>query len=180
MRLKTFKIIVFLLLCMFFVDTVSGQSGSRNIRLQIPEIAILDIEPNTTNINLDFTAPGDAGEAVQNDSDNSKWLNYTSCLALGDPDRSINVSVDRVLQGIDLNLTVSNAAGGGGSLGTVSGSAITLSTISNTIINNIGGSYTGDGAFNGYQLEYSLDINDYSQLEEISNESVTVIFTISN
>lgn len=157
----------------------NAQTG-RTIRLIIPEISILDIEPSGSNdISLNFTIPTEAGEGITTSPNNSNWLNYTSCVALGGTSRTISVQSDRVLPGIDLKLQASNAFGGGGTLGSSNGQQ-TISTTQTTIITGIGGSYTGDGVGNGHQLTFQLEVSDYSLVKEVTNDIITITYTISN
>ncbi len=168
-----------LVLCLLSSSFSFSQSFGKNIKLTLPVIAILDIEPNTNNKSLGFEV-SEAGDAITLITKRNKWLNYTSAIELGGSSRNISVSIDRTIQGVDIDLQVFSATGsGGGALGTTVGT-ITLTTLSQIIISGIGGAYTGDGSQNGHKLRYSLNINDYSSLSTLTDETVVVTYTISN
>ena len=77
-----------------------------------------------------------------------------------------------------LKLTISAVSGMySGIIGTNS-SSINLSNIQQVIISGIGGSYTGQGSSNGYNLRFELVISDYSQLRA-GNTSLGITFTIT-
>ena len=161
-------------------NSLCSQNNNHNIPLTIPEIAILDIEPNTSAIVVDFTAPTEAGDPITGDAVVSdKWINYTSCIASGGTVRSINVSIDQMISGVDIKLQAATAVGGGGVLGTPEGEVV-LTTTPILLISNIGGAYTGDGGSSGHQLTYSLEVNDYALINETVNETIVVTYTISN
>lgn len=180
-RIKIFFLIVFIFsgLC----QVILGQSSARHsICLTIPEIAILDIEPQNTPINLSLDIPIESGEALSiTKEDASKWLNYTSAIAPNGANRSITaqISGSSFPEGLNLYLEASNYTGiGAGSLGKTTGKMI-LSTNPKTIINDIGRSYTGNGNRNGHQLKYALGIADYEKLDAAESKEVTIIFTIT-
>lgn len=181
MRLKHQKYCIAVVILLLFIGSKSifAQDNTQDIQLTIPEIAILDIEPNTSAIAVSFTAPTEAGNPiVGNPVLSDKWLNYTSCIA-GGVDRTISVSVDQLILGVDLKLQAGTAIGGGGALGTPAGEVI-VTTIPIALINNIGGSFTGDGGSSGHQLTFSLEVNDYALINEAVNETIVVTYTISN
>lgn len=164
-------------------NTLKGQQSARHpICLVLPEVAIMDIEPNNLPINLQFNAPVDGGEALtSNRMDQSKWINYTSSINRNGSNRAITAQIANggVPNGVELRLEASNFSGSGrGTHGQSSGS-IALTTTPQTIINNIGRSFTGNGTGNGHQLTYSLNILDYSQLDAVENVEVTILFTIT-
>ena len=88
--------------------------------------------------------------------------------------------MDAVVPGLDVRVQAATATGsnGGGTLGTIAGSAITLTAADQQIVSAIGASYTGDGASNGHNLTYSLHANNYTGLFA-STPSVTVTYTIA-
>ena len=58
-----------------------------DVQVTIPEIALLDIEPNMAPITLSMDAPDEGGLPLtisSNGTDNSKWLNYTSAIDLAE------------------------------------------------------------------------------------------------
>lgn len=161
--------------CHFFSQT----SGSKSISVALPVLALLDVEP-AGNITLNFTAPTEAGRAIVNPAGNtSKWINYTSAIAPGGVNRRITASVNQTIPGVDIKIQAATASGaGGGTLGTPLGQ-ITITTTPVTIINGIGGAYTGTGANNGHRLTITIAPNTYSNLSAINNTSVAITYTIT-
>ena len=161
-----------------------GQADQDNVALQfsIPGIAILDIEPaSISEITLMLTADSEAGaeinyaDAVNNDL----WLNYTSAYATGNNNRSITVQIvsGTIPAGVNLSLSPSAYSGNGqGSFGTPV--SLNLSALPQTVISGIGRCYTGDGQNNGHQLNYSLSISNYQDLNNISAATVQIVFTL--
>ncbi|AKK72247.1 hypothetical protein OK18_05975 [Chryseobacterium gallinarum] len=149
------------------------------VTFTLPVVTLMDIEP-AGNISLNFTAPTEAGNALVNPTPNtSKWINYTSAIAPGGLSRRITAAVNTVIQGISIRLQAAAASGaGGGILGTPSAQVI-LTTTPITIINGIGGAYTGNGANNGHQLTISVVPGVYSNLGAQTNTAVTIVYTIT-
>lgn len=169
--------------CCLYGSLVMGQSSARHsICVTIPEIAIVDIEPNNSSINLAVNAPAESGESVSlSKADASKWLNYTSAISPSGANRSVaaQISGNTIPEGLQLYLTASNYKGsGGGTLGKSTGK-IALDNNPKTIISDIGRSYTGNGNNNGHQLTYSLSIDNYEALKAEASQQVTVIVTIT-
>ncbi|MFK7982691.1 MAG: hypothetical protein AB8G86_22115 [Saprospiraceae bacterium] len=176
------KCLLFFIACGFYQLAVGQSSVRHSICLVIPEIAILDIEPNNTTINLSLNAPTESGTAVTfSKEDASKWLNYTSAIAPNGASRSIaaQISGNSIPEGLQLYLEAGNYRGsGGGTLGKSTGK-MALDTSPRTIVSDIGRSYTGNGTNNGHQLKYALSIADYGKLNAETNQQVMVIFTIT-
>lgn len=167
--------LVFLLLS----STAYGQSTVL-VNLNMPSISKMDVEPDKNGFNLALTPPGEAGEGITNQSTNAtKWINFTSAVDFN-TSRKISAQISgATIDGLDLKMAVSTYSGGGdGELGT-SLSSIILSTTPQTIINNIGGAYTGNGVNNGYNLTYSLDVTDFSKLRNAS-KSFSIVFTMTD
>jgi len=179
---RTIKFLLFFIACSFCQLTIAQSSARHSICLVIPEIAILDIEPNNTPINLSLNAPTESGTAMTiAKEDATKWLNYTSAIAPNGASRSIaaQISGSNFPEGLQLFLEAGNYSGsGGGTLGKSTGKMV-LDTSPKTIINDIGRSYTGTGNNNGHQLKYALAITDYEKLSGTTSQEVTIIFTIT-
>lgn len=165
-----------------------SNTDNHTIGVTVPEVALLDIEPAASkNITMGFTAPTEAGLPITAPADNSDlWLNVSSIVtATGgiDPSRKVSVKVDATIPGVDINVTAAADAGNGaGTTGTVSPTAITLTTANQDIVTGIGSCYTGTGANNGYNLTYSIDAQtstNYGNIVANSN-TVTVTHTISD
>lgn len=169
---------------------ISGQSSSSrqllNFTVQIPEIALIDIEPGgAANINLTLSSPTEAGREMNTSvaSDNSLWLNYSSSLAAGrTTTRKVNVQISggEVPAGASIRLSASRYLGSGkGTFGQPSGT-ITLTNSPQTLISGIGGCFTGDGINNGHQLNFSLVVSDYSLLDLAQSSTLRLTYTITD
>lgn len=150
-----------------------------NVTFTLPVVTLMDIEP-AGSIALNFTAPTEAGNPLGNPTPNTtKWINYTSAIASGGLVRRITAAVSPVNPSITIRLQAAAASGaGGGTLGTSSGQ-VNLTTTPITIINGIGGAYTGNGANNGHRLTISVVPNTYSSLSAKANTTFTITYTIT-
>lgn len=167
-------------ICSLFANTLFSQTtGNRNVSVTLPVVTLLDVEPAGT-ITLNFTAPTEAGRAIVNPTGNtSKWINYTSAIASGGLSRQITVSINQTIPGVDIKIQAATASGaGGGTLGTSTGQ-LTITTTPVTIINGIGGAYTGTGTNNGHRLTITIAPNNYSNLSAVNNSSVAITYTIT-
>lgn len=161
-----------------FAQTVTR---THPLRLTLPLISLLDVEPQGTAISLLVGQPLDAGMPLPVTSNNTKWLNYTSCVAAATPSRTVTAKLTGALPaGIGLQLTVSPKSGfGQGVFGTSVGT-LTLTTVATTILSGIRGCYTGNGINNGHQMTYTLLINNYASLTAGTSGALVVTYTISN
>lgn len=178
-----YKLIIFTLFISLITNWGFSQTQTmHDLYFTIPEIAILDIEPNTYDIILTFDSPIEAGDQLEELSDNTKWLNYTSTVTKGGLLRNITAQITSSIgiSGLKMELLVSSYSGRGkGVFGTPVG-AIDLTTTAQTIITGIGGCYTNTGISSGHNLEYNVSINDYSIFEIPATPNIDIIFTISN
>ncbi|RKT00801.1 hypothetical protein [Chryseobacterium defluvii] len=168
------------IICSLFANTLFSQTtGNRNVSVTLPVVTLLDVEPAGT-ITLNFTAPTEAGRAIVNPTGNtSKWINYTSAIAPGGLSRQITASINQTIPGVDIKIQAATASGaGGGTLGTPTGQ-LTITTTPVTIINGIGGAYTGTGTNNGHRLTITIAPNNYSNLSAVNNSSVAITYTIT-
>ena len=152
-------------------------------QVSIPVVALIDIEPQGNNeILLSVPPPLEAGQGMDNSvvSDDRLWLNYTCSRALNGPFRNVQVQVSgQIPAGLLIKLSASpRDPGSGDGLSGMPGPQITLSNSAQTLINGIGGTYTGSGAGKGHQLRYSLEIGDYGLLEQVQNASIQVTYTL--
>jgi hypothetical protein len=168
-----------LILLIFCCQTVFAQtSASADVSISLPSVALLDIEPNNGGFNLNLTAPTEAGNPLTTTAtNNAKWLNFTSAVTAG-ATRRISAQLSGIFPtGIDLKLVIANYAGGGaGTLGSAV-SPIYVNSTEQTVINNIGGAFTGNGTGNGYNLTYSVEIANYSLLKT-QTSTVSIIYTL--
>ena len=169
----------FSILFSFITGFVCAQTTANiSVNFTLPSIALLDLN-NNSGITLSFQTPAEAGAAIVSPAINTtKWINFTSAVAPG-VTRKITAQIvsGTIPNGVQLKLETANYAGAGsGSLGTVT-SPVYLTTTATTFINSIGGAFTGNGTNNGYNLKYSLEIQNYSLLRN-TNTSFTVIYTL--
>ncbi|MBO6517862.1 MAG: hypothetical protein JJ975_15055, partial [Bacteroidia bacterium] len=94
------------------------------------------------------------------------------------------ISNNSVPGGMLLKVTAQSDAGNGdGKMGTSAGQ-ITLTSSDQTVVNGIGSCYTGDGANNGHNLTYSLELDptagSYADIDFDEDVTLTITYTISN
>ena len=165
-----------------------GATDNHKITINIPEVAILDLESATSkDITLAPTKPTEAGSALDfsGATDETLWLNYSSIVgSTTDASRTINVKVSAgtLPAGINLKLTAAADAGtGAGTTGTP-GSTLTLSTTAQDLITGIGSCYTGTPHNNGHKLTYALEsagTASYGDIDFDDATTVTVLYTIT-
>ncbi len=168
-----------ILLCLIIQAARCQTTANISVNFTLPSVALLDLNSNSA-ITMNFQAPAEAGASITAPPSNStKWVNFTSAVAPGVTRRiTAQVVSGSVPNGVRLKLETASYAGSGGggsALGSVT-SPVYLTTSATTIINSIGGAYTGNGN-NGFNLTYSLEIQTYSQLKNTSG-SFSVIYTL--
>ena len=173
--MKNIFIIIFIML------TFSAFSQtSINVAITVPNIALLDIAPDNTAFNLNLLAPSESGNPITiNPANSTKWLNFSSAVAVGIT-RRIMAQVSGTLPvGLNLKLVVSSYAGAGAGVLGISSGTLILSGTPQAVVNNIGGAFTGNGINNGYNLSYSLEVLDYSLLRS-QTSTFSIIYTLSD
>ncbi len=181
---------MFLILGVLLTVTITSSAqttgtGYLVFNVNIPEVALLDIEPaGNTNISLTFAPPGEAGEApaFKNTSNNSLWLNYSNSRPVNGPFRKINIQLHGSLPpGITIRLKASPGSGlcGNGSFG-IPNDEITLSNSPQTLISGIGGAFTGDGAGCGHRLNFIFTISESELLQSTQNNIVQLTYTLAD
>lgn len=166
---------------LFISTTVFAQpTASLGVSISLPSISLLDIAPNNSGISLNLNSPTEAGNVVTTTAtDNSKWLNFTSAVTTGASRRVSVQLLGSLPNGINLKLTTSSYFGSGaGALGR-NVAPIYLTTSQQTVINNIGGAYTGNGTGNGYNLTYSIEISNYSLLR-VQTNTLSIVYTLTD
>jgi len=162
--------------CVLFSQT---QQATVGVSVSLPEVALLAISPTNSNVNLSFSSPSQAGQGLQNNqSDNSKWLNFTSAVTVGKNRRIMAQVTSGVLSTGYTIVLETTKSGGTGSLGSAV-PLIELSSNAQNIITGIGGAFTGVGS-SGYNLKYSLSIKDYNLLRAENNTPYTITFTLTD
>ncbi|MBO6183852.1 MAG: hypothetical protein J6O88_04045 [Chryseobacterium sp.] len=171
--------LVFLASFIINFNLYSQTTGNSTVAVTLPIVTLMDIKPAGT-ITMSFSNPGVAGNPIISPAANTtKWINYTSAIALGGLTRKITASINTLIPGIDIKIQAAAASGsGGGTLGTPS-PQVTLNTTSQTIISGIGGAFTGNGANNGHRMTINLSANTYSNLSARTNTPVVITYTIT-
>ncbi|MFN3784070.1 MAG: hypothetical protein ACK4R6_09130 [Spirosomataceae bacterium] len=171
-----YSLITLLFFC--FNGLLHAQTANVTVNLTFPSVALLDVEPNTENISFTLSAPTDAGQAIQTVASNSsKWLNFSSAVGIGVTRRITAQYTGTLPAGVGITLSTANYVGSGaGTLGTAV-PIITLSTAAQTIVNSIGGAFTGNGGSTGYNLTFAPILLDYASLRSQS-ATITVIYTL--
>ena len=163
------------------ISTVYSQSNTDNhqVSIVIPEIAMLDIESASLNdITLTMVAPGEAGETLADQTDNSLWLNVTSIVA-SKRTRDISVKINAPITGIDLKV-VSAAGTGFGSWG-IPQAEVILAAGDKTLVSGIKSGYTGNGYGYGYNLTYTVSPQADTDFGDLvaDTEDITVTYTLT-
>jgi hypothetical protein len=172
-----FTLAIFILLCTKMSYSQTQQSVST--QLTLPSILMLEIS-NSSPLSINLQLPSIAGAPFgSSTTDNSKWLNFTSAVP---PNVTRNISAQIISgsapSGFRLKLQTSAIAVGTGILGSPITTVYPNSTPQN-LITGIGGSYTGVGVGNGYNLTFSVEILDYSSIRNITS-SLTITYTIAD
>lgn len=189
MKLKT---TVALILFACAAHAQDAENENHTVEVSIPEVALLDIESNSgKNITLLMEAPTEAGLPISMSKaiDSSLWLNYSSVTTgngNGKRDISAKVTSGSVPKGMDLYVKpLAYTGNGDGDLGSPqnnSNNGIKLGSNNKKIIKDIKTCYTGNGAGNGHQLVYSLQLknNKYEDIDFDESTTLAVLYTISD
>ena len=162
---------------------------SHSLTIGIPEVALLDIESSASKaITLNATAPSEAGEKVVFEQTNNElWINYSSIVGNNSSrDVTVQITDGDVPNGIELSVQAKSYEGDGeGAMGKAVTSAIVLNDKKATnIIEEIGSSYTGNGATKGHNLTYkisqSTDKDAYSKLNFDQSNTLTITYTLTD
>ncbi|MCD6355338.1 MAG: hypothetical protein J7L95_07300 [Prolixibacteraceae bacterium] len=187
MKIKNILILVFALFLSMLTNKAFSQweEGSASVNLSLPEIALVDIEPDgNNNIYFSITPSSESGgrPVVQENANETLSLNYTSALASTQNSRSIVAEITRgnVPEGVLFYLEAATYSGiGRGQMGQPAGK-IELSSQPRPIITGIGSCFTGDGVSNGHILHFSIEIADYSKIYSVDESNITVLYTITD
>lgn len=180
--MKSLKIVSIALLVLgMTVAFADSNSDNHKVSIVIPQIALLDIEPEASkDISLELDAPTEAGDPLAEETDNNLWLNVTSIVSSG-ATRDISVKVDAALTGIDLKVVSAAYSGAGfGSFGTPQ-PEVTLSTSDQALVSGLKSGYTVDGDGNGFNLTYTATPNDseFGDLVSTTGTDITVTYTLT-
>ncbi len=162
------------------------QTAELDASFSLPEKALMDIEPEGSNINFSIdlasTEAGDSPEIQEAYTNDELWVNYSSSLPISGNARSVTaeIALGALPEGFSLFIQASAYTGtGGGQHGQTAGK-VEISGQPNTIITGIGNCFTGDGTGNGHLLTFSLEITNFSEVSSLENSSVVVSYTITD
>jgi hypothetical protein len=166
----------------------SSNSGSHNLSVQIPEVALLDLESTTpSSLVLSPASPTEAGNALDLSTATNQtiWLNYSSVIGARGTHRTITAYLEGTIpEGLAISIKASSYSGNGKGKTGVSTGKIHLSEKPQNIITHIGSCYTGDGINNGHLLTYSLEpgnhLTDYETLAYEKATTLNVIYTLTD
>jgi hypothetical protein len=184
------KILVSIVLIGGIAVTTNAQVDNidaHDITIQIPEVALLDIEPNGSTITIGPAAPTEEGDPIDftNATNNTLWMNYSSIIgSTTEPSRDVTVAITTgtLPGGMELKvLAAADAGGGAGTVGTPT-AEVTLSTTTQNIVTGVGSCYTGTGTTNGHQLTYTLSLSagNYADLDFDDATTLTVTYTLTD
>ncbi len=183
---KGLKITLIIVIALWLAKPAFSQSDNANInvRFSVPEIAVVDIEPDYNNIEFSVNASASPGgePVVENVSNESVWINYSSAIRLTGNKRMINVQIsdNDVPPGISFYIEASAASGLGSANQGISTGKVRVTHEPRPIITGIGSCYTGDGVNMGHELHYFLEISDFTKIESAANQVFTVMYTITD
>lgn len=172
------------LIAIYFILVLcrGGFAQNTTVSFTLNPIALLAIESSSgTNITFQFSAPSEAGSSIQLPANNNNnRINITSAITAGSTRRVDVQMLGTLPTGTRLKLqTTGPTASAVGNVGAVSNGNLYLSSSPQTIINNVGGGHTTNGVNRGFRLDYSMEIQDYSQLRT-SNQTVQILFTLAD
>jgi len=182
----------------FSMNAQDSNVETQAIGVVIDAHALVDVVDD--EIVFDFSAddPVEAGSAfiLGANKNQSTTLNYSLMLSNGGvSDGTISVRINDMNEGMHMTLLADGTYPGTldqakyGILGTVApnfdatqgANPVILTATDQVLIENIGTSYTGNGPGNGYLLQYTAHINDYSRLDADngSQDMGTITYTIA-
>lgn len=157
--------------------------SSQELTMGIPEVLLINAVTSSGTVgavSLQLTTTT-AGDAI-NGGTATSYAQVSSIVSSGQT-RSITASVTGVPSGTTLDVSgVTPSSGkGDGTFGTTAGS-VTLSATPQNIFTGIGSCYTGTGAGDGYELDWTWNAGaagTYSNIVATGGASATVTFTIT-
>ncbi len=175
------KILVLLVLGAMVAGAAFAQTSTVNhpVTLTINAIAMIGLN-DATNITLTTVNPATAGDPPTGQTNNSKYLRYTTINDTG-LKRTVTVQwdsgdADRPPTGTELHVVAgASAATGAGTPATER----TIGDAAQTVLTAIGSCITGTAAASGHQLTYSFVIVTPSDLVSGTSNQVTVLYTLN-
>lgn len=167
---------------------------TQDIAVKITANAIVDVVDDALTFDFTGNVATEAGEAFTLTGQNtqSTYLQYTLMQSnAGADDGTISVKISGLQPGLTLKMGLTAPTGltaaTNGILGSVNAlfadlaNPVALTGSDATIITGIGSCFTGEGATDGVQIDYTMEISDYSLLDadDGSQDNGTVTFTIA-
>lgn len=155
-----------------------------NLRLSVPEIAIVDIESGGGRIEFNLVPSSEPGgkPELRLETTEPVWINYSSSLRINGQKRSIIAQISQgvVPNGVALFLEASPPSSFGSRNQGYSNGKTQITPEPKPIISGIGSCFTGDGINMGHELIFSLEISDFSKMESIGSQEFTILYTITD
>lgn len=170
---------VFLFLLLKVILVSAQTSAGKNIILRIDTVTLMDIEPDNSAISIVLQPSPEAGEASVSTTNDLKWINYSNSLFVGDSNLDIYIELDQSISGLDLMVQAETCLGCNGQIG-VPEPMVTVTSIPQKLISNIGGAYTGNGVNFGHQLQISAIVSDYALISAIEDQVIRLFYTIQD
>jgi len=164
-----------------------SNTGSHNLNITFPEIALLDIEiegGNDLNIILDGSVLEPGEEVGFHEEGGKIWINYTSLVGDKSSNRKISVRANNIpeIYGLTIGVVSGKYKGNGKGKYGIPTSMVIPCDVEMDILTGIGSAYTSNGVNNGHQLSYYVDyIGKYEDLKAQNGaKTVTFTYTISD
>ena len=182
----------------FMLSAQDGSVETQGIGVIIDAHALVDVVNDEIVFDFSNDDPMEAGDAFVLGANKFSvtHLNYSLMMSnAGVADGSISVRLSNMNEGMSLSLLadgsqpMSLASNQYGTIGNVvpnfdasqGAIPVKLTSTDQVLIENIGTSYTGNGAGNGYELTYLVSLEDYAQLDADNGaqDMGTVTYTIA-
>jgi hypothetical protein len=182
----------------FSVSAQDSGVETQAIGVVIDAHALVDVVADEIVFDFSSDDPAEAGSpfVLGANKNQTTHLNYSLMLSNGGvADGTISVRINDMNEGMHMTLLADGTPAASldqsayGTLGTVApnfdatqgANPVILTATDQVLIENIGSSYTGNGSGNGYLLQYTAHINDYSQLDADngSQDMGTITYTIA-
>jgi hypothetical protein len=172
--------ILFLIFLLFSSKVFAQNTANSTVSFTLPSVSLLDLAPDRNSFTLTFVAPTEAGNVITSTStNNTKWLNFTSAVPPSVTRKITAHLAGTIPYGVNIVVNVANVAGSGAGVRGIPVSSVVLSNTPQTIVNAIGGAYTGSGTSQGYQLTFSLGVGDFSQIRN-QTTNTTIVYTLAD
>ena len=182
----------------FAMNAQDSGIETQAIGVVIDAHALVDVVNDEVVFDFSADDPAEAGSpfVLGSNKNQSTHLNYSLMLSNGGlADGTISVRINGMNEGMYMSLLADGAGPASldpaahGILGNVTanfdasagGPSVKLTSTDQVLIENIGSSYTGNGAGNGYQLFYTAHIDNYALLDADNGaqDMGTITYTIA-